>query len=179
MSKSATPRVRSRMRGRLAVLLAAAAGGAAATTVVAASAGATNRVTPPTGSKRTAGGLVYGGFTSQHWPSFFQLSKDGKTVTSAGLGIELKCGSGATIPVPDTIFSEPIGPGGHLHATYAVPLTSNPDGTSFSGYGEIRATFDNHGNRMTGSWHTHATFISPTGARDECDSGSVAFTGRQ
>jgi hypothetical protein len=134
----------------------------------------TNKATKP-----VVAGVVFGGFTPQHWPSVFQVAKDGKSVVTAGTGLDMTCTSGGSFSMPDRIPGGPIAKGGRFTYRYVVPLTTNTDGTSFTGTGVITATFDAQGTAVTGTWQAHATFISASGTRDECDSGPVSFTDRQ
>jgi hypothetical protein len=132
----------------------------------------------PSVPKLGSTGLVYGGFSSQQWASFFQITKGGKMLTAAGIGLDMSCSQGDSFSMPDNIKSYPIGRGGHLDAKYVVPL-STVNGVQLTGQGEVKATFDPHGTKVTGTWHAQITFIPASGPEDSCDSGTVRFTARQ
>ena len=124
-------------------------------------------------------GVVFGGFTTQRWASFFQVSKDGKTLVAAGIGLDMTCTSGGSFSMPDGgMVGVPIAHN-RFKGSYAIPLTVEKDGSYYSGSGKMSATFNLKSQTLSGTWDAHTTFISPTGTRDECDSGTVRFTDRQ
>ena len=124
-------------------------------------------------------GTVFGGFTSQRLPSFFQVSKNQKMLLAGSVALKLKCRSGVAFVVEDDFRRLPIAANGRLHGGWSVPLTKLRDGTSFAGAGSLSGYLDRRHQRLIGTWHVHSTLGSATGQSDVCDSGAVRFTALQ
>lgn len=117
---------------------------------------------------------VLAGFTSQHYPVFFKISADGKTLVSSGIAISLTCASGASLAVPDVFARVPIHPGGMLHAGFSSP-TIVTNGTTYQGTDALSARINSKRSRLTGTWQLTVNYAFADGTSDHCASGPVHF----
>jgi hypothetical protein len=122
------------------------------------------------------GPTVLAGFSSQHWPSFFKLAKDQRTLLIGSVALDMNCTSGGHFVLEDEFANVPIGRGGRLRDSWAEAPTKFADGYTVGGSGAIVVTLDRRRSRLQGVWRVHQTIISPTGQIDECDSGPVRIT---
>jgi hypothetical protein len=179
-------RLSSRVARWLAGVLAASLTAVAISMPAASAQGTAHRgAARPAATARAAGtaatptGVVFGGFSSQHLPSFFQVSKNGRMLVVGSLALWMKCSSGSQFMTEDDFQGVPISANGKLTYAWAMPPTKQSDGVTFGGSGTIKAAMDRRRSKFTGVWHVHDTFISASGQTDECDSGQVRFTALQ
>jgi hypothetical protein len=125
-----------------------------------------------------APGVVFGGFTRDGWPIAVEVSRNHKSVKQAGIGLELKCGSGYRSD-PDYYRDLPLKKR-RFHASFG-PLRLDYDDGSFD---MLSGTASGKANRswtkMTGKWQLHVSEHNAAGAvTDECESGTVRWTAKQ
>lgn len=124
-------------------------------------------------------GSVFGGFTSQRLPSFFQLSKNEKMLVVGSVALRMSCTSGSGYMTEDDYSREPIAASGNVHDGWALPPTKLSDGTLYGGSSSFTGHLDRRRQKLTGTWHMHETYVTATGQTIECDSGVVRFTALQ
>lgn len=116
------------------------------------------------------------GFTSQHMPSFFKLSTNGKELVVGTVALNMSCASGDRGTIEDEFRYLTIKPNGTLSGAWAVPPTKSSDGYTTGGTGTLAARMSHNHLKLIGTWRVQQTYISPTGQSDQCDSGLVRFT---
>ena len=122
-------------------------------------------------------GAMLGGFTSQGWPGFFQLSPNGRTLVIGAIGVDMSCQpSGDQFSMADEWSRVAIGSGGRLHASFAGPPRVLSDGTTVSTSDSMAAAVNRTHTRLSGTWQLQATFAPPGQPVDHCSSGIVRFT---
>jgi hypothetical protein len=125
-----------------------------------------------------AGQDVLGGVTAEGWPVVFRISKDGRTLLLASIGVDMHCTSGEHYSTYDGWRKAPIGAHGRLALDGTMPLNTYSDGSSLSESDTVRATVSAKRDRLSGTWDLHDTWIAANGTHDSCDSGPVRFTAR-
>ena len=121
-------------------------------------------------------GTVFGGFTSQHEPSFFRVSKNENVLVAGSAALQLKCTSGARPVFEDDFSHLRIAASGRLQGNWALPATKQSDGSTVAAGGVMVAHLDRRAQKLYGTWQLHAMFVSASGQTDTCDSGVVRFT---
>jgi hypothetical protein len=135
----------------------------------AAPAGAAGDAPPPSA-------IVLAGFTSQQFPVFFKVGGDGRTLTLAGIALNMTCTSGEQFVLEDGFARIPISAGGKLHASFAEPPTSDSDGVTVSAADALSAHLNRRRTGLSGTWQLAAHYTYTDGTSDECSSGPVRFT---
>jgi hypothetical protein len=120
--------------------------------------------------------IVLAGFTSQQYPDFFKVAGDGRTLTLAGIALEMTCTSGAQFVLEDDFARIPIGPSGRLHGSYAQAPTSGSDGATVSATDALSARLNRRHTQLSGVWQLSAHYAFTDGTTDDCSSGPVRFT---
>lgn len=120
--------------------------------------------------------IVLAGFTSQQYPTFFKVSKDGRTLTVGAIAIEMTCTSGSQFVVEDALGRVRISPNGRLRATTVIPPTAGSSGDTFSGTDSLTARLSHHHTSVSGTWQLKVNYSFTNGMSDQCDSGPVRFT---
>ena len=162
-----------RLLGGLA--LAAAVAVAAPATATAS----THLVGPPARTS-AAGGLVYGGQTSQGWPVVIQVRRDRRQVVRAITALHLSCTSGAFSNIPDAYVRLPISKRRKFSASFGPDTDRNPDGTTTDFSGSISGAFNRARTKVSGTWRFSATDYDTSGAvTDNCDAGTVRWSAKQ
>jgi hypothetical protein len=140
------------------------------------------------GTSRVTQGVVYGAVTSQGYPVVIKLSKTGRKVVRATVGIDLKCQVPPDITLPDDVKDIAVSAAGKFTATQAPerittpadPATGTPAITL-----EVSAKLTGQVNRrrtqIKGTWQRKIVIFNPadpTGVAvlDTCDSGVLRFT---
>jgi hypothetical protein len=136
--------------------------------------GATSAQAAPIGASAKSD-TVLAGFTAQHYPVFFRVSNDGKTLVNDGIALSMSCTSGATVVWPDAFARVPIHANGRLHAAFAGPTILN-SGTSYQATDTLTARLSPKLSQLTGTWTLAVHFGFSDGTSDQCDSGPVTFT---
>ena len=118
--------------------------------------------------------IVLAGFTPQHYPVFFKVSGDGRTLLASGIAISMTCTSGAIDVVPDGLARVPIHSNGRLHAGFSSPtIVSN--GTTYQVTDALSATLSPKHSQLTGTWQLAVNYGFADGTSDHCASGPVRF----
>jgi hypothetical protein len=132
-------------------------------------------------------GVVYGAVTSQGYPVVVELSKTGRKVVSASIGLEVKCQMPPDITLPDSFTNMTISKSGSFHAS--IPVTRLPaEPEAGLGALDISASITGRVNkartRVTGTWQRTIVIYDasdPTATKvfDTCDSGPLRFRAKQ
>ena len=160
---------------------------AAAALAALAAAGPITATDAATKSKRAASGVVYGAVTSQGYPVVVELSKSGRKVVSASIGLEVKCQMPPDITLPDSFTSMRISKSGSFHAE--IPVTRLPAEPE-AGFGaldvsaSIKGRVNKAHTRVVGTWQRTIVIYDvadPTATKvfDTCDSGPLRFRAKQ
>jgi len=123
-------------------------------------------------------GTVLGGFTAQRLPSFFQISKNGRTLVVGSIAVMMSCRSGGSFVLEDDFARLPIAANGQFHGKWTVPPTKQSGGT-FSGAGSLAGRLNHQRSKLSGVWQVGETFIGADGTTEQCGSGLVRFTALQ
>lgn len=119
---------------------------------------------------------VLAGLSSQGYPSFFEISGNGRTLKVGAIAMDMTCSSGDQFVVPDRDVRIPITHGGKIHAAFAQAPTALSGGGSVGGTDTLNASLNPAHTRLTGTWRLQQTYISPSGQTDQCDTGLVQFS---
>jgi hypothetical protein len=117
-----------------------------------------------------------GGISSQHYPSFFEISNNGRILKLGAIALDMTCTSGDEFVLNDQDGRVPITRTGKLRADFAQAPTPLSGGGTVGGTDSLNATLNPQHTRLSGTWRLEQTYISPTGQIDQCDSGLVQFT---
>jgi hypothetical protein len=133
-------------------------------------------------------GVVYGAVTSQGYPVTIKLSKTGRKVVRATIGIDLKCQIPPDITLPDDVKNIAVSAAGKFTAEQA-PERITTAGDPAQGIPpitlEVSAKLTGQVNkartRIKGTWQRKVVIFNPadpTGVAiaDTCDSGVLKFT---
>ena len=163
----------SRLRRAVALSLAVLA----SAPLAAAAAGRHDRV--PARTSAPSAGVVYAGVTPQGFPVMVELSKSGRQVVRAVVGLALTCTSGGSIGLPDgwsrltvrkRAFSQTFGP----------ESQALPDGSTLEVQGAVSGNVNSSRTRIAGQWSLKLTVRDVAGTvTDTCDSGTVSWTAKQ
>jgi len=139
-----------------------------------------------TSNSKTLTNVVFGGVAAQGYPVVIQLSKTGKKVVTATIGIEMKCSTPGDLTVPDTFKNLTVSSTGKFSAKYGpaeVPADPATGVSKIIVSGFITGTVNRAKTSIKGTWNAKLVAINaadPTGATvlDTCDSGSVNYTAK-
>jgi hypothetical protein len=141
-----------------------------------------------TSTAKVVQGVFYGGVTAAGYPVVIQLSKTGRKVVKATIGLELKCQTPGDITLPDSFKNIPISAAGKFAHSYGPEEIAADPATGVSKVqvsGAITGKWANKAHtRIKGTWTQKIIAISaadPTGATilDTCDSGLVSYKADQ
>lgn len=163
-------------------ILAVAVLASLAVAAPAASSGAATKST-----RKPAPGVVFGDVTKQGYGVVIELSKTGRKVVNAAIGLELQCGMPPNINLPDGFTNIPISKAGKFSS--ALPVTHVPaDATTGQPAIDVSASVTGQINKartsIAGTWRRKVVIFDPTdptgvAVYDTCDSGAIKFTARQ
>jgi len=136
------------------------------------------------GSSRVTRGVVYGAVTSQGYPVVIKLSKTGRKVVKASIGLELKCQIPPDITLPDDVSNIAVSAAGKFAAEQPVtripadPATGVP---ALDVSAKLTGQVNKARTRITGTWERKIVIYDPadptvTKVADTCDSGVQRFT---
>jgi hypothetical protein len=162
------------MQGRM--LAVATLATVAATAPITAAEGAASKA-------KVAQSFVYGGVTATGYPVVIRLSRNGKQVVRATIGLELKCQTPGDLTLPDD-FTKLAITGGKFGASYGPQEVPGDPATGVSKIvisGSITGRVNKAHSQIKGTWSQKVVAYSaadPTGATvlDTCDSGVVSYT---
>jgi hypothetical protein len=129
---------------------------------------------------------VFGGVTAQDFPVVIQLSKTGRKVVSADIGLDLKCQMPPDITIPDGVKNIPVSKAGKFAAEQAVthipadPVAGIP---AFDVSAKLTGTVNKARTRIKGTWQRKVVIYDPadpTGVAivDTCDTGVLRYTAK-
>ena len=158
------------------MLAVAALAAVAAAGPIAAAEGAASKA-------KAAQNFVFGGVTSSGYPVVIRLSRTGKQVVRAAIGLELKCQTPGDLTLPDVFEKLPIA-AGKFGVTYGPTEIAGDPATGVSKVvvsGFIKGRVNKNRTQIRGTWSLKVLAYSaadPTGATvlDNCDSGVVSYT---
>jgi len=133
------------------------------------------------GSRATtaaAGGTVYGGLTTQHFPVVIEASKNGRAVVHAYIAIRLTCTSGGSGTVPDDYAGLSV-KARKFSVSFGPDTERNDDGTTIDVEGTMRGTFNKARTKVSGTWSVKATDHDAGGAITDTCAASVSWTAKQ
>jgi len=119
---------------------------------------------------------VLAGLSSQGYPSFFEISGNGRTLKLGAMAVGMTCVSGDEFVFTDRDVRIPITRSGKLHADFAQAPTPISGGVTEGGTDVLNAKLNSHHTMLSGTWRVEETYISSSGQSDQCDSGPVQFT---
>ena len=119
---------------------------------------------------------VLAGLSSQGYPSFFEISGNGRTLKLGAIAMNMTCSSGDQFVVPDRDVRIPITHG--RQAPRGLRAGADPvlGRRVRGGTDTLNASSIPQHTKLTGTWRLEQTYISPSGQTDQCDSGPVQFT---
>lgn len=119
---------------------------------------------------------VLAGLSSQRYPTFFEISNNGRMLKLGAIALDMTCTSGDEFVIEDQDVRIQITRGGKLRADFAQAPTALSGGGTIGGTDSLNATLNRQHTLLTGTWELQQTYISPAGQTDQCDSGLVRFT---
>ena len=122
------------------------------------------------------GPTTLAGLSSQGFPSFFEISANGRMLKVGAIALGMTCASGDEFVFSDRDVRVPITRSGKLRADFAQAPTPVSGGETEGGTDSLTATINPQRTRLNGTWRVQETYISQTGQTDPCDRGPVRFT---
>ena len=119
---------------------------------------------------------VLAGLSSQGYPSFFEISNNGRTLKLGAMAVGMTCTSGDEFVFTDRDVRIPITRSGKLRADFAQAPTPISGGGTEGGTDALDAKLNLRHTMLSGTWSIQETYISSSGQTDQCDSGPVQFT---
>jgi hypothetical protein len=119
---------------------------------------------------------VLAGLSSQGYPSFFEISGNGRTLKLGAMAVGMTCVSGDEFVFTDRDVRIPITRSGKLRADFAQAPTPISGGVTEGGTDVLNAKLNPNHTMLSGTWRVQETYISSSGQSDQCDSGLVQFT---
>jgi hypothetical protein len=129
-------------------------------------------------------GTVFGGVTAQDYPVVIQLSKTGRKVVRADIGMDIKCQMPPDIQIPDGVKDIAVSAAGKF--TASQPVTRVPaDPAAGIPALDVSAKLTGRVNKartqIKGTWQRKIVLYNPadpTGTQilDTCDTGVLSFT---
>jgi hypothetical protein len=126
-------------------------------------------------------GVVFGGRTQQSWPIAVEISKDGRQVVRADVGIHLQCTTGMSINTPDNYRQLPLSTTGRFGTSFAQNGVDFGNGQKADVSGSVKGKLNARRTSGTGTWSLKFVIHdATTGAvADTCDSGLKTWKVKQ
>lgn len=121
--------------------------------------------------------FVLGGLTSQDFPVLIDVSKNGRQLTRAVVGIGLRCSSGNRVATTSGWTRVRVSAGRTFKATHRETFTEQ--GAVITASASLVGKLNARRTVATGRWTTRMVSRDPNGTVDTCDSGSVSFKARR
>lgn len=164
-------------RSRWLVALASLALAAAGCVPLAASAGSETYGVGATSA--AAGGVAFGGHTSQGWPMFVEL-KNRRRIAETRIGFDMRCTSGDFYSDWEVWVGLRINGRHKFSARFGPETRRFNDGTTADFWGEISGTVNRAGSKISGRAHFEAVYYDTAAAvSDRCASGTLSWTAKQ
>jgi hypothetical protein len=154
--------------------------GAVSLTAISA-AQATRPAAPALAAKTPApAGVVFGGRTAQSWPIAVEVSKDGRQVVRADVGLHLACTAGGSANQFDNYRKLPLSTTGSFSSNFAQNGIDVGEGQKADFTGSMKGKLNARRTSGTGTWSLKFVVHDATGAvTDTCDSGVVTWKVKQ
>ncbi|MBV8221652.1 MAG: hypothetical protein JO325_24570, partial [Solirubrobacterales bacterium] len=95
---------------------------------------------------------VLAGLTTQGFPSFFEVSGNGRTLKVGAIAIGMTCASGDEFVFTDRDVRVPIARSGKLRADFAQAPTPASGGGTVGGTDSLNATLNPQRTELIGTW---------------------------
>ncbi|HEY1539953.1 MAG TPA: hypothetical protein VGF63_11185 [Solirubrobacteraceae bacterium] len=136
---------------------------------------------------KVAPGVVFGDVTKTGYGVVIELSKTGRKVVTAAIGLELVCGMPPNINLPDGFKDIAISKAGKFSSSLPVtripadPSTGQP---AIDVSASIKGQLNKAKTSIAGTWQRRVVIYDPTdptgvAVYDTCDSGAVKFRAKQ
>lgn len=131
-------------------------------------------------------GTVFGGVTAQEYPVVFQLSKTGRKIVRADIGLDIKCAMPPDIQIPDGVKNIPVSAAGKFTAEQVVtrvPADLANGVPAIDVSAKLTGRVNKARTQITGTWQRKIVLYDPadpttTKVYDTCDTGVLRFTAR-
>ena len=160
---------------------------AVATLAALAAAGPIGVAQGASSKSKVTQGVVFGAVTSQDFPIVIELSKTGRKIVRATIGLDLKCATpDVSLTIPDGVRNVAVSASGKF--TAEQPVTREPANTAtgtpaYDFSAKFTGTVNKARTRIKGSWQRKLVLYNPadptaTQILDSCDTGVLSFTAR-
>ena len=142
-------------------------------------AGASQHSDNPYARSAAATGVVYGGRTSQGWPVMIELTKTGRKVAQAVIGLRLPCASGNFALFPDRYINMPVNKRRKFGTSFGPETVTNDDGTKLESEGSISGGLNRARSKVSGRWHLKVVYLDTSdGVIDTCQT-TISWSAKQ
>ena len=117
-----------------------------------------------TSTAKVMQGVFYGGVTATGYPVVIQLSKTGRKVVKATIGLELKCQTPGDITLPDSFKNIPVSKAGKFSHTYGPEEIAADPATGVS---KVQVTGCDHREVGEQGAHAHQGHVDAEDHRDQ------------
>lgn len=117
---------------------------------------------------------MYGGMTSNGWPVFAEVRRDGRLIKRIVGTIAAGCTDGGMFFVPSEWRSVPISRARTFRVSYRDSDTLD-DGVEVTVSETLSGKINRAHTRISASWHATTTFRSPDGTVNTCDTGTLGI----
>ena len=133
----------------------------------------------PRAGAAAAGGVFFGGLTSQNFPVVIETTKNGRKVANAHIAIRLFCASGGAFTSADHYSNMTLTKSRKFKASFGPETSKNDDGTTSDFEGTISGTFNKARTKVSGKWTLKETDHDAAGTvTDTCDSGAINWSAK-
>lgn len=158
-----------------------------ASLAVAASVASSGAAAKSSSKSKAAPGVVFGAVTKTGYGVVIELSKTGRKVVNAAIGLELVCGMPPNINLPDGFTNIAISKGGKFSSSLPVtriPADASTGQPAIDVSASIKGQLNKARTRIAGTWRRKVVIYDPTdptgvAVYDTCDSGAVRFRAKQ
>jgi hypothetical protein len=131
-------------------------------------------------------GTVFGGVTAQDFPVVIQLSKTGRKVVRADIGLDMKCQMPPDITIPDGVKNIPVSAAGKFAAEQPVTRVAADPANGVPALdisAKLTGTVNKARTQIKGTWQRKVVIYNPadptaTQVLDTCDTGVLSYTAR-
>jgi hypothetical protein len=124
---------------------------------------------------------VFGGVTAQDFPVVIQLSKTGRKVVRADIGLDLQCQLPPNITIPDGVKNIPVSAAGKFTAEQPVTRVPAENGIpALDISAKLTGAVNRARTRIKGTWQRKVVIYDPndptgTAVLDTCDTGVLRY----
>lgn len=116
---------------------------------------------------------MYGGTNAGGWPVFAQVTRNGRMIKRIVGAIAADCTQGGMLVVPSEWRNVPISRARTFRTAYHD--TDTVEGVEVTMSETLSGRLNRARSRMSAKWRATATFRSPDGTVDTCDTGTLGF----